>query len=55
MKPCHHDYTNPIRKGRASYACPKCGADISLALFLMWTAEHEGVTMPDNIVPDCVG
>lgn len=35
---CHHDYENPIRKGRAHYVCQKCGADITLELVLMMEA-----------------
>lgn len=33
---CTHDYENPIRKGRAYYVCPDCGADISLQVILMY-------------------
>lgn len=35
---CEHDYENPIRKGRAHYVCPKCGADISLELAMIYEA-----------------
>ena len=33
---CQHDFDKPIRKGRARYACPKCGQDISLELVMVW-------------------
>lgn len=38
MTTCNHDYKNAIRKGRAQYECPLCGADISFAWFLWMEA-----------------
>jgi len=37
---CEHDYENPVRKGRAHYECPKCGADITLDLMFIMEAEE---------------
>ena len=34
-EPCSHDYENYVRKGRARYHCPKCGADISMEVVLI--------------------
>jgi len=33
-----HDLDNVIRKGRATWHCAKCGADVSLAYLLYQTA-----------------
>jgi hypothetical protein len=38
---CLHDYEHPIRKGRATYHCPKCDADISLIVILIAAADWE--------------
>lgn len=38
---CEHDYENPRRVSRASFVCPKCGADISMAVILIAAAEEE--------------
>lgn len=38
LPPCPHDYDNPIRKGRADYACRLCGKDITLELVMMYEA-----------------
>jgi hypothetical protein len=46
---CLHDLDNAIRKGRASYACPMCGADVSLSYFLYMEAlaeEEEFLSKP---------
>lgn len=46
---CEHDLDGAIRKGRASYSCPLCGADVSLAWFLYQEAlyqEEEFLTKP---------
>ncbi len=38
---CLHDYEHAIRKGRASYTCPKCNGDISLQMALLSVAMIE--------------
>lgn len=38
MCDCDFDITTAIRKGRAYYVCPKCGADVSLYYFIMMEA-----------------
>lgn len=35
---CNHDIANAIRKGRATWVCPLCGADISLLYVLYMRA-----------------
>ncbi len=51
---CQHDYENPVRIGRANYACPKCGADISLELFFMMAYELDDIKLPQVSMLDCV-
>lgn len=34
MNGCSHDYVNAVRIGRFTFACPNCGADISLEIAL---------------------
>lgn len=31
---CNENIDNAVRKGRANYACPVCGGDVSLVWFL---------------------
>lgn len=35
-----HDLEHAVRKGRAHWACPNCGADVSLA-YVLWCAAEE--------------
>lgn len=46
MTQCDHDFTAPIRKGRAHYVCRLCGADITLAL--VYLAEAMGLLDEDE-------
>lgn len=36
---CAHDYDNAVRMGRAFYVCPKCKADVSMMIYMLWEAE----------------
>lgn len=52
MPTCDHDYYNAVRKGRAHYVCPKCDADISLAVILIALAvSEEEKIMKNQITP----
>lgn len=33
--------TEAVKKGRAHWVCPKCGADVSLLHFLAWEAVQD--------------
>ena len=39
MTDCPHDYDTPIRRGRCSYECRLCGADISMQVILIGVME----------------
>ena len=45
--PCSHDFENCVRKGRARYHCPKCGADISFELVLIAEIDSENTKLDD--------
>lgn len=42
---CPHDYTNPIRKGRADYRCRVCGADITTEVVMIAEADNLAETL----------
>ncbi len=48
-----HDFENPIRKGRASWFCSKCGEDISLMILLLEEAKMEELDLDEERVPEC--
>ena len=35
---CAHDYEHAVRLAKHHYICPKCEADISLMVYLLWEA-----------------
>ena len=46
---CQHDFDKPIRKGRAWYACPKCGKDISLE-YVFWIEAVQRIELMGGVV-----
>ena len=47
-----HDYEAAVQRGRATWTCPKCGQDISVAYLLWWEAVHGAATPNEKKVSD---